>query len=90
MNIMEMPNGTIIINKRTGTRYELGEWVNDLAREIKNLSYNMIDYVNNNTQDEYELVGIDFINKSKLCTEKNRDCKFNYHSNAFVCKKCFS
>lgn len=57
MNIMEMENGTKIRNKRSGIVFVLGDYVNDVAREIYNTKYcGAVDYINANTQDEYEVV----------------------------------
>lgn len=52
-----MPSGTILEYGRTGARFELGCWVNDVARELKNLSYaGRVDYINRMTQGEYRVV----------------------------------
>ena len=52
--IMYMKNGTVIKNKRSGIRWVLGDFVNDVSRELTSEDYFAIDYVNKNTQDEYE------------------------------------
>ena len=57
MNIMEMNNGTMIRNKRSGRTFKLGNYVNDIARELCDPGYiGCVDYINKNTQDEYEVV----------------------------------
>ena len=57
MNIMEMESGTKIKNKRSGVIFVLGDYVNDVAREIYNTKYcGAVDYINANTQGEYEVV----------------------------------
>lgn len=55
--IMYMKNGTVIKNKRSGIRWVLGDFVNDASRELTSEDYFAIDYVNKNTQDEYEVCG---------------------------------
>lgn len=56
MKIMDMPLGTLIKNKRSGLTYILGEYVNDVARKLTLIGSVQIDYINKNTQDDYELV----------------------------------
>lgn len=56
MSIMEMKSVVFIKNKRSGLIYILGEFVNDVAREITVLGSFATDYINKNTQDEYEIV----------------------------------
>lgn len=59
MNIMEMKSGTVIKNKRSGSEYVLGDYVNNVARQ---LTMNgmcgalAVDYINKNTQDDYEVI----------------------------------
>ena len=61
MNIMNMENGTKLRHKKTGTTYLLGEYVNDEARVLYNQKYLcMTDYINENTQEDYEVVQNDF------------------------------
>lgn len=59
--IMQMPNGTILEYGRTGAKFELGDWVNNVARKLKNLSYaGRVDYINRMTQGEYRIVEADY------------------------------
>lgn len=53
---MDMPVGTKIRNKRSGLIYILGKYVNDVARELMSASYFAVDYINKNTQCDYEVV----------------------------------
>lgn len=58
-NIMEMKTGTIIKNKRSSVEYVLGDFANDVAREItiRNVIGNLaVDYINKNTQEDYEVI----------------------------------
>ena len=57
-NIMNMPNGTKLRHKRTGTIYELQGYVNEHARLLMNKKYlfsQSADYINENTQEDYEV-----------------------------------
>lgn len=55
--IMDMPSGTKIKNKFSGRVFLLGDYVNDVARELCNLSYvGMGDYINKNSQKDYEVI----------------------------------
>lgn len=55
-NIMDMPNGTKLRNKRSGTVYILQDYVNTSSRILYNTKYSgMSDYINENTQDDYEV-----------------------------------
>lgn len=59
MDIMNMKSGVLIKNKRNGSTYILGEYVNEVARELKllgSIGNFAIDYINTNTQEEYEIV----------------------------------
>lgn len=56
MNVMDMPVGTIIRNKRSDSIYILGEYVNDAARELISANYLAVDYINKNIQNDYEVV----------------------------------
>lgn len=56
MDIMDMKSGVLIRNKRSGLNYILGDYVNDVARKLNLLGSTMEDYINKNTQDEYDLV----------------------------------
>lgn len=57
MDIMEMPTGTKIRNKRSGQVFTLGDYVNDAVRELTLDGYLCcVDYINKNTQDDYEVV----------------------------------
>lgn len=59
MSIMEMKTGTLIRNKRNGVEYVLGDFVNDVAREITMrgvIGGLAVDYINKNTQEDYEVV----------------------------------
>ena len=56
MDIMSMATGTKIRNTKSGLIYILGDYVNDVARELCNESFFSIDYINKNTQCDYELV----------------------------------
>lgn len=49
MSIMELKSGVLIKNKRSGLTYILGEYVNDVARELKLLGGFSTDYINKNT-----------------------------------------
>lgn len=58
-NIMEMETGTVIKNKRSGAEYVLGDFVNDVAREIRMRGIAgtfAVSYINQNTQEDYEVV----------------------------------
>ena len=55
-DIMEMKNGTMIKSIRSGSIYFLNDYVNDVAREIVSKKYGIKDYINKNTQSEYEVV----------------------------------
>lgn len=56
MNIMEMPDGTIIKNKKSGICYKLGDWVNEDARKMFSLKYvGICDYISRFSQHEYEV-----------------------------------
>lgn len=57
MDIMDMKTGTKIRNIRSGCVYTLGDYVNDVARELCNEDYVGIgDYINKNTQCDYEVL----------------------------------
>lgn len=57
MDIMSMKSGTKIKNVKSGLVYVLGDYVNDVARELCNEVYMGIgDYINKNTQCDYEIV----------------------------------
>lgn len=62
IEIMDMPSGTKLRNKRSGVVYTLGEWVNQFSRVIINDKYSIqpfgSDYINKNIQDDYEVVEI--------------------------------
>ena len=56
-NIMSMENGTKIRHKKTGATFLIGEHVNEVARVLYNQKYvGMTDYINESTQDDYEVV----------------------------------
>ncbi|MEZ3438620.1 MAG: hypothetical protein K1W18_07050 [Oscillospiraceae bacterium] len=58
VNIMEMETGTVIKNKRSGAEYILGDFVNDVARELKKdgtAGALAVSYINQNTQKDYEV-----------------------------------
>ena len=57
MDIMNAKIGTIIRHKRTGATYVLGDYVNGVARELCNCNYLSTDYINRNTQEDYEITG---------------------------------
>lgn len=56
MNIMQMKSGTKIRNKRSGIVYALGDYVNDVAREIIPDNWFSVDYINENTEDDHEVI----------------------------------
>ena len=57
IEIMDVKAGTVIKNKRTGREFILGDYASDVARELVSTSYyGWVDYINRNTQDEYEIV----------------------------------
>lgn len=56
MNIMQMKSGTKIRSKRSGIVYVLGDYVNDVAREIIPDNWFSVDYINKNTEDDYEVI----------------------------------
>ena len=52
-----METGTKVRNVRSGFIYVLGDYVNNVARELRNETYEgTIDYINKNTQNDYEVV----------------------------------
>lgn len=53
---MSMPNGTKICNQKSEMVYILGGFVNDVARELKLEGYGAIDYINKNTQCDYNVL----------------------------------
>ncbi len=58
MSVMEMPNGTVIRNKRSGKEYILGDFVNDVARAITMrgvFGSFTVDYINENVQEDFEV-----------------------------------
>lgn len=60
IEIMDMPNGTKIKNKRNGVIYTLGKWVNQVARKIINEKVLVepfkTDYINRNVQYDYKIL----------------------------------
>lgn len=60
IEIMDMPSGTKLKNKRNNVVYTLGEWVNEVARKIINekilVEPYRTDFINRNVQDDYEVV----------------------------------
>ena len=49
--------GDTIINKKSKVKYRITHQVNDNTFSMDNLKYlGMIDYINENTADDYELV----------------------------------
>lgn len=58
MDIMSMSSGTKIYNNRNGVIYVLGDFVNDVARELISEGYGLIDYINKNTQGDYDTTEI--------------------------------
>lgn len=60
IEIMDMPSGTKIKNKRNGVIYTLGEWVNQVARKIINEKVLVepfkTDYINRNVQYDYKIL----------------------------------
>ena len=58
MNIMDMKTGTKIRHTWAGHTYCLGDYVNDVARELCDCTYPWgVDYINGRTQYDYEVVG---------------------------------
>ena len=56
-NIMEMENGTKVRHRKTGTTFLLGDYPNEDARILFNLKYcGQFDYINEQTQGDYEVV----------------------------------
>lgn len=57
MEIMDMKNGTKIMNKRSGLVYTIQDWANDVSRKLHQSSYSCYDdYINRNTQNDYEVI----------------------------------
>lgn len=60
IEIMDMPSGIKLKNKRNNVVYTLGDWVNEVARKIINEKIPVepykTDYINRNVQDDYEIV----------------------------------
>lgn len=55
-NIMDMPNGTKLRDKKTGEVYILYGYVNEYARYMLSQKYvGITDYINKNVQDDYEV-----------------------------------
>lgn len=54
MEIMAMKTGTRIKHAKSKAVYVLGDYVNEVAREIISTKYaGVIDYINKNTQNDY-------------------------------------
>lgn len=60
IEIMDMPSGTKLRNKRSGVIYTLGNWFNQYSRELTNDKILnrpfRVDLINRNIQDDYEVV----------------------------------
>lgn len=60
IEIMDMPSGTKLRNKRNDVVYTLGDWCNERARILTDESVLIepfrTDYINRNVQNDYEVV----------------------------------